>query len=299
MQNFLSKIYLVLVLIFCCSYIFPDKTPDWKSVNTYLPRKLEFHKSAVEDFLEVCPGAEVYNLDDEIKIISTTPEKTVVFQEVNAGFRNNTLDWLEFVLNKEIEMSEIITVYGFPRFIDSEYSDELDYYNYDTFNVSTNKDHTLAKSITVFNVAETAYKHAKNINTTDSEKSKFFEVFAGLRPGFTTEEEFLKKYPDLLPYMEEDFDVNTSYTLIDELGGAKYFYKRAVLRFENGLLSWINLIPVNPELQTFLNNIKEKPKVENLDEDYDFYTFNNFILVVSKKYKKVNSIGIVHYDKRF
>ncbi len=295
MKKFLSVIYFSLVMVFCCSYAFPDKLPDWQDINSYLPDELGFQKSTVDDFLELCPGVEVYNIDKEIKIISTNPKKTDVFREVNVGFRNGTLDWMEFMLNKEIEMSEIITLYGFPRFIDSEYSDELDYYNYDIFNIAANKDHTFAKSITIFDISSSAYEK----ELAEAKKNLFFEVFPGIRPGMTTEDEFLEDYPDLLPYMEEEFDTNTSYTLVDELNGAKYHYKKAVFKFENGLLSWINLIPVNSDLNNMLSKVKASPEIEKLDENYDFYTFDNFVLVVSRKYKKVNSIGIVSYDERF
>lgn len=295
MKKFSNLFFLFLIFIFCCSYTFPDKVPDWKNINTYLPSKLEFKKSTVEDFLEICPGAEIYNLENDIKIISSIPDEPNIFREVNAGFRNGTLDWLEFILNKEIQMSEVITLYGFPRFIDSEYSDEIDYYNYDNFNVSTDKDHAIAKSITIFDITDSAY-YSK---LAESEQNKFFEVFSWLKPGFTSEETFLQEYPDLLPYMERDFDVNTSYTLVEELGGAKHNYKKAVIRFENGLLSWINLVPVNPELNAILKKTKSEPKIEKLNKDYDFYTFDNFVLVVSRKYKRINSIGIVNYDDRF
>ncbi len=299
MKKFLSTFYLFLAIIFCCSYTFPDETPDWKKINSYLPGNLEFQRTTVEEAMNLCPEVEVYDIDHETKIIGTEPEKTNVFKEVNLGFRSGTLDWIEFVLNKKIEMDELITIYGFPRFIDSDYSDEVDYFNYDTFNISTNKEHTLAKSITIFDIDTSAYENAQNNRVASSAKGKFFQVFPGIKPGVTTEQDFIKDFPNLLPYMEDDFDVNSSYTLTEELAEAQYRYKSAVLRFENGLLTWVSLVPVNPELEPLVNSIKASPEIEKLDDDYDFYVYDNFIFVVSTKYRKVSSIGIVKYDERF
>jgi len=296
MKKFLSLICLSLIAILSCSYTFPDKLPEWKSIETYMPAKLEFHKTTVKDFQSLVPDAEVYDLQSNIKIITTYPDKDTVYEEVNVGFRNNILDWLEFRLNKEVPMSEMVNIYGFPRFIDKEYSEDVDYYNYDNFNIATNKANTFAQSITIFDLSDIVYENSK---TADSGETNFFVVFPNIKPGITTEENFITDYPRLLPYMEEDFDINTIYTLVDELNAAQTKYKKAVLKFENGILSWVNLVPVNPNLQSVTKNITEKPEIEELNDIYDLHIYKNFILVVNREYKKVTNIGLVSYDKRF
>ena len=297
MKKFFNIAYLCLILVFSCSYKFPDKTPNWKELNSFTLEKLEFQATSVDEAKNLIQGAKVHKLETDIQIINTTPENQEVFREVNLGFRQGTLDWLEFVLNKKIEMSKITDIYGIPGVIDTQYSDLMDYYNYEFFNISTDKNHKMAQSITVFNIPQpeeetiTPPEPLKNIG--------FFKKFPDLKPGAVTEENFIKDYPDLLPYMEDDFDVNSCYTMVEELEEVKGLYKKAILKFENGLLSWVNLVPANPDLNTILKKINEPYKIEELNEVYAFYTFRNFILVVNKETNKVNNIGLTAYDERF
>ena len=297
MKKFSCIVYLLLILVFSCSYKFPDKTPDWKELNSYLPEKLEFQRTSIEEFKKFTPGVKVHKLEGDIELINTTPENQDVFREINAGFRNKTLDWVEFILNEKIDMKKFVDIYGFPGVIDTQYSKIMDYYHYETFNISTDKNHDLAQSITIFNIL------IPNDNLIfppcPLEKVGFFKKFHDLKPGVITEEIFIKNYPNLLPYMEDDFDTNSCYTLIEELGDTKNLYKKAFLKFENGLLSWISLVPVNPDLQTMLTTINETYKIEEIDKNYDFYTFNNFVLIVNRETKKINNIGIANYDERF
>lgn len=289
--------YLLIFLVFSCAYKFPDKTPEWESINSYIPEKLEFQKTSLDEAKVLMPGVTVNNLDANIDLIRTTPENGELFSEINVGFRNKTLDWIEFVLNQKIEMKKIVDSYGLPGTINTDYSKVMDYYNYENFNVSTDKSHQTARSITVFNVSQ---KQEKKVKTDNLEKTVcLFDKFPNLKPGITTEAGFKNDYPDLLPYMEDDFDVNSCYTLIEELDESQKAYKKAFVKFENGLLSWIGLIPVDNDLQKMLNKINETYKIEKINEDYDFYTFRNFILVVNRQTKKINQIGLINYDKRF
>lgn len=293
-----STIFLSLILIFSCSYTFPDKLPDWKEINLYIPEKLEFQKTTIDEFKKLSPNAKLEELGNEIVLLRTTPQKTDIFSEINIGFRHGVLDWVEFLMNKNVEMNEFVSVYGFPKYIDIKYSDTLDYYTYEKFNISTDKRHIFARSINLFGVSGAAYEKNIDEEITDS-NIKFFDVFPCLEQGVTTEREFLNNYPDLLPYMEGEFDTNSIYTLREELEGAGSLYQQVLIKFENGILSWINLVPNNFQLKKMLHKINEPYKVEKVDKDFDFYVFDNFIFVVDKKQNKINSVGLINIDKRF
>ncbi|HSA07252.1 MAG TPA: hypothetical protein P5556_08735 [Candidatus Gastranaerophilales bacterium] len=299
MKKIFSGIYLVIILIFTCAYTFPDKLPDCKNINLYLPQKLKFQKTSVKEFNALAPKSKTYDAGKGIKIIKTTPVKTDVFKEINVGFSNNVLDWIEFVFSKKIKMNEFTAEYGYPEFINAEHSDKLDYFDYDVFNISTDKKHEFANSITIFEIKASAQKNTKIEAIKPSGTKTFFEIFPDLKPGIMTENEFETKFPGLLPYMEEESDINYYYTLIEELNAVKHLYKKAELHFENGILSWINLTPVNADLKFITDKVKTPYKIEQLNNKYVFYTFDNFTLIVDKKQKKVSSIGVFNFDKRF
>ena len=82
----------------------------------------------------------------------------------------------------------------------------------------------------------------------------------------------------------------------NELGNAGYYYDKAILKFESGLLTWVNLIPKNLPLTECLKIIKKQYKKENIDSFYELYDYTNFVLIVDKKSKLVKSIGLFTRD---
>lgn len=131
-------------------------------------------------------------------------------------------------------------------------------------------------------------------------KKKFFEEFAYLIPGTTTEEYFLSKNQNLAPYDEDNNpDTNSLYVLQEELKESGYYYDKAILNFENGLLEWINLIPKDLSAVKFLETATTPYKKELVDENYDLYDFTGYILIVDKKTNLVQSIGIFKEGLKF
>lgn len=297
MRKFLRVTCLFLVLLLSCACDFPDKLPEWTQVNMYSPEKLRFQETTLRQFKTICPDTEIFEPDSEIAIATTSPSQKGFFELVNVGFRNEKLDWLEFKLGKNIALKEFLSVYGLPKYIDTKYSDESDYYNYGNFSISTDKDRTFARSITIFGFPEMSLVNSLREKIPKPEESRFFAVFPWIQPGVTTEREFAQKYPDLLPYMEGEFDTNSTYTMINELEGAAYLYEQALLKFENGLLAWVSLTPHDSGLQDFLEKNKLPYKIEKLNENFDFYIFENFALTVDRHQKSINSIGVVSYNK--
>lgn len=299
MKKFFSIIYIFLIATFSTACVFPDRLPDWKEISSYSPEHFEFRKTTPEEFTAICPGTEPYAPDGEILIFTARPVNVNNFTEVNVGFRHKSLDWIEFVLNRQVEINDFITLYGFPEYIDTKYSETLDYYNYNNFSVSVDKKHLFARSISVFETSEQVIENNLQNENTGSGRKRFFEVFPGLKPGITTEREFSRAYPGLLPYMEGEFDLNSTYTLVEELKGAGHYYRKAILRFENGVLTWINLVPSDEEAINILKYLNKPKNTEKIDNRHDFYVFDNFILTVDNEQEKVNNIGLVNSDGRF
>jgi len=299
MKKFLSVIYIFAIVFFSNGCVFPDKLPDLKEITQYSLSKLEFRKTTFDEFKSVCPKVQPYDLGDGVQIFTVEPAIPNKFGEINVGFRNKTLDWVEFVLDKQVEVNEFIAMYGLPKNIDTKYSESLDYYNYSGFSIAVDKKTLYASSVSVFAEDESALKDDLKNKRQEAGKDRFFDVFPGLRPGITTEREFAGKYPELLPYMEGEYDLNSVYTLVEELENAASYYQQAVLRFENGLLSWVYLVPEPEEAEKIIGRIKETPAIEKLSERSDFYIYENFVLTVDRETKRVNSIGLVSFDSRF
>lgn len=297
MKKFFSILYIFLVLILSSAFNFPDNLPDWKEIPSYTTEKLHLQKTTLKEFNKLASEVQPYKLANEIQIFTLKPETIGEFKEVNVGFRSQTLDWLEFIFDKQIELNEFVNIYGLPNYIEKQYSETLDYYNYDSFSLAVDKNHNYVMSVSIFSTSLDKSNLQDKVSM-DS-RTRFFDIFPKLRPGVTTEREFAQNYPDLLPYMEEEFDLNSLYTLTDELKGAMSLYHSAVLRFENGLLTWINLTPADQDLETMLKELNSRYNIEKISATHDFYIFDNFILTVDREQKTVNNIGIVNYDKRF
>lgn len=289
--------FIILILITATinsACIFPDKLPEFNKLKNYSPQIIEYGNTTLEKFKQITPNIsnlDIENYTDGISIIKLEPALTDFYSLVRVGFKNNKLDWLEFKLAKDINISEFISIYGNPSNINSTYSKNLDYYNYTFFNISVDKNNKFAQCITYFSSAPV-------INISAKQKMKFFQKFSDLEPGITTESDFTAKFPGITPIIDNKTETSSVYVLQDELGNARYYYDKAILKFEHGILTWINLIPKNLPLNACLKTINTNYKKEKVNSDYDIYDFSKFILVIDSKTKMVKSIGVFSKDNR-
>ena len=232
-----------------------------------------------------------------ITIMKLKPSVKDVYSSIRVGFKNNKLDWIEFNLAHNIKISRFVSIYGNSSDINILDSKDLDYYNYDFFNISSDKISENAKSITYFNKSpfSSTNENSKKI-IIPSMRQKFFEKFKNIEPGTTLESDFTSEYPNIIPYQDDNSETNSIYVLSNELGNAGYYYDKAILKFESGLLTWVNLIPKNLPLTECLKIIKKQYKKENIDSFYELYDYTNFVLIVDKKSKLVKSIGLFTRD---
>jgi len=292
-------LFLLAVLMQGCS--FPDKLPQMNKLKEYNPEKFEYGKTTLEDAKKIISGLSEKNISNYEKnvIIITIPTASPnSFKQVRIGFKNEIFDWIEFKLTNTAPMRDFIKLYGNPTDINKTYNENLEYYNYNFFNISADKNSNRAETITYFSEAPAASEEIKKtvIHVKAENKKKFFEVFTNLEPGVTTESEFTASHGSLVPYSDNNTQTNSMYVIENELGNSAYFYEKAILKFENGLLTWINLIPKNMKINDFLKNKKNPYKFEAVNKDYDIYDFTKYILVVDKKTKIIKSIGIFNKD---
>ena len=304
-MNKIKKIFFILIILILViinsGCVFPDKLPDLKKLKTYSPEKLDYAQTTLDKFKKSCtkiPDSNIEIYTDGVAIIKLKPAETDTYNLIRVGFKNHKLDWIEFNLAPIVKISKLVSIYGNPTDIDAKYSKDLDYYNYDFFNISADKITQNAKSITYFNKSPFTLKESnfKKPDIPANKKKKFFEKFKNIEPGITTENDFSSEYPDLIPYIDDKSETNSIYVLSDELGESGYYYDKAVLKFESGLLTWINLIPKNLPISECLKTIKKTYKKENIDSAYELYDFTNYILIVDKKSKMVKSIGLFNRD---
>lgn len=293
--------YILLLVIINSGCVFLDKLPDLKKLKAYSPQKINYGQTTLEKFKKnytKIPDSDIEIYTDGVAIIKLKPSETDTYNLIRVGFKNHKLDWIEFNLAPIVKISKLVSIYGSPTDIDTTYSKDLDYFNYDFFNISADKITKNAKSITYFNKSPfpLTESNSKKPEITAKNKKKFFEKFVNIEPGITLESDFAAEYPDLIPYIDDKAETNSVYVLSEELGESAYYYDKAVLKFESGLLTWINLIPKKLPIAVCLKTIKKPYKKEIINPAYELYDFSNYILIVDKKSKMVQSIGLFNRD---
>ena len=295
-KNFVSLIiFLFAVMLLNSACTFSDNILDYQDIFGFRLKALGFGKTTIEEFSQLTKSHPQKKVKD-YEIFITTAPKEAIYNRVRVGFKNNKLDWIEYTLTQEINMTKFIELYGKPKDINTSYSQTLDYYDYGFFNISTDKKHKWAKNITLFSlpIPNITLENTLNLGNKIPAWQYLNKVnFLNLKPGYTLETDFNGQYPDLKPYQSED-TLKSTYTLERELGKAKSQYKNVILIFNNGLLNWISLTPQDLPLDKAIKVYGADYKVEKLNTKYDFYDFSTFSLVVDKKQKKVVNIGIIN-----
>jgi hypothetical protein len=281
---------LLAVITFTSACKFPDSLPDWKSIKEYRPDLIQFGTTTADDFAALVQSKPDQTIGDIVFFVTEPPENSF-YKKVRVGFKENKLDWIEFTLNDNFQISRFTEVYGKPFHINNTYSNILDYYDYGFFNISTDKQHIYAKAITIFEIPKVLQTidlgklipDWKNLSTAN---------FLGLKPGYSLETDFNSSYPELIPVKAGKNSLSV-YILDRELGKAKSQYRKIELVFNNGLLNWVSLIPQDIYLDQVIKIWGSQYTLESINTKYDLYDFSNTVIVVDKKNKKVVKIGII------
>ena len=289
--DFFRALFVLLTVVFCCSCKFNEKLPDWQNLKNYKPDDLKFGETKMLDFKNKYPDITGKSENDGLYIFSENLADNKLYSRIRIGFNHDSLDWIEFSLNNNVEVSKFESIYGTPKTVNTSYSTDYDYLNYDFFSVTTDKDHKIAYTINIFdlpNILQSIHPiNAKMPNYNE------FNSIQDLKPGILTEAEFHEKYTGLTPYKKDKFDTNSVYTLTDELNGGKKLYKKVIFNFNNGLLSSIYLTPENLAFDEIAQYYGTPLKIEPLAIPYQLYEYENFLIVVSENDKTVRNIAII------
>lgn len=292
----LKAFYLMICFLFlnllsvACK--FPDNILDLQNIKTYKLDKIKFGQTTIEEFTSLVGVKPDYTIEN-VDIYNTVPVNNVVFKKIRVGFKDKKLDWIEFYLNGDIELATIADIYGKPDNINQSYSKIFDYYDYKFFNISTDKQHKFARTITIFDMPESSHETIIDLSSfipkwQDLKKRNIL----GLKPGYSLESDFNDLYPDLLSVKNNKTDYSV-YILDKELGKAKSQYESIELVFINGLLNWIYLVPLEINLNQLISLWGKEYQVESISKKHELYDFNGIIAVVNKNNKKVVKIGII------
>lgn len=287
------KISLLFLLIFLVSgYKYPESLPVWQDIFSYRLKNLEIGKTTLSQFRRLT-NFETFEKVQNVTTVSLEPKAKDTYKAVRVGFRNNRLDWIEFVLNKEMKISDFIDVYGQPRDINTIHSDKLNYYDYGFFSVSVEKTNTYAKHLTIFEISEPKEELVHIIENIPELKYLKSLRLLGLKPGYTLEEEFKEKYPFLTADKIDATGLKSVYVIDKSLGERKKEYKSIEVCFNNGLLNWINITPQNLSLADFIKIFGTNFKYEQLNKENSFYTSKNLVMTLNTKTNKVKTLGII------
>lgn len=290
----LRAFYLMICLLFlnlltvACK--FPDNTLDLKDIKNYKLEKIKFGQTTIDEFASLVGIKPDYTIEN-VDIYNTVPFDNIVFKKIRVGFKNKKLDWIEFYLNGDIKLSKITDIYGKPDNINRSYSKLFDYYDYKFFNISTDKQHKYARTITIFDLPES---NAESIIDLSPFIPKWQDIkkrsIMGLKPGYSLESDFNDLHPELSAINNNDFSV---YVLDRELGKAKSQYESIEIVFINGLLNWIYIVPARMNLIQAIGVWGKEYKIETINKKYDLYDFDGIIAVVDKVNNKVAKIGVI------
>lgn len=292
-KAFYCIVFLLLFNLLVSACKFPDNILDINNITNYKLDKIKFGITSLDEFASLVGSKPDYKIGN-IFIYNTLPPDNTVYKKVRVGFKQEKLDWIEFALNDNTELSKITDVYGKPDNINTIYNKIFDYYDYKFFNISTDKEHVYAKAITIFNLPESSLDKIIDLSNSipNWQELNTFNIL-GLKPGYSLESDLNSSYPELLPVKEEKIDSSSVYILDKELGKAKSQYQKIELFYINGLLNWIDIIPVNISLNQIVKVWSTEYKIESINKKYDLYEFAGIIAVIDKTNKKVVKIGIV------
>jgi len=282
--------------------------PGWQKLEDFRFSGLAIEKTSSKDFNKTYPFINNYeDTEDDIRIYTYKPEKESNFFSVKFGFEDSQLSWIDFVPKSDITLEEVIENYGTPLAINTKVSKYLDYYDYGNFVISLTKDRGNVYTITQYDNKNESNNNAKNLKL---KLPPWEELIQGkvdkLIPGQTNEAELTKIYSGIkklsnsnqgntkVPFLDVDnFEgtANSTYCIDKGLGDTDY--KRVELIFSNNVLNWVDLIPKKLTLEEALKTYTEKYKLDDSNQNVDFYNFKNLILAVSKKNGIVLNIGVL------
>ncbi len=293
-KQVLFLLTMLLLLVFNTAHKFADELPDWTNLLEYSLKNFEFGKTTAKKFSQKCKVKKRTQVDEEQSFIKIKPIKSNTYKMVRAGFMHDKLDWLEFTLRLKPALSDFVALYGEPEEINTNHSNYFDYYNYRFFNLCVDKSHKYVENINFFE-SPTAQKKAVIIdNHVELWKNILNNDLKKLQPGRVTKQEVSDRFHNLSLAKEDKKAKLKIYNLKDYEALNRSFLKKIELGFKDNVLNWVAFYPINLDIRIFLKKYDKNYKYEQVNNKFDFYEYDDFILFVNKKTFKIISAGF--YD---
>jgi hypothetical protein len=282
------------------------RLPDWQNINNYRFPKLLFSKTTQKEFSKIYPDINLYeDPDQSIRIYTYKTPADRRYNSVKFGFEDEKLSWIDYLPKVDININQIIDVFGTPLAVNSKASKYLDYYDYGTFLVSADKETREVYTFTQNGAENIASNDAKKIGLKlpglkELETGKIDKLV----PGLTTQKAFLSYYPstketrlasqfypDVSQFDSSDDYLPVIYYVNQGLQDTNY--KNIEIVFKKDILSWVNFVPQKLSVQDALNLYGKDYKLDKTNPNVTFYYYKNLILTASTKTNMVLNIGVL------
>lgn len=236
----MKKFAFFLLVFLSCQFAYADLEGnlDYMNLQTEYFSNLKFKKTTLAQIKTKYPHFKLASIEDGQVILINKPKKGN-YSEIRAGFnKNNAVTWVEFILKEKIDLLGFISRYGDPIDINHDYNEVYDYYNYDFFNVSVDKEGESLYSITFFDnptLPDEMIGFDKKLPDLENLRLK-----QGFVPKDYLEETFSDEYDCIYPKFNDNG--TKIYTLKENII-SKYFKVEFV--FKDGLLKNLILYPRN------------------------------------------------------
>lgn len=235
----MKKIFLFIIymLISPLAWAGLDSHFDYMNIPTENFDNIYFKKSTMADVKAKYPKFVPVKLEDGSSILDYKP-KSGIYSEIRIGFNANTLEWIEFVLKEKQSIDKILSRYGTAAEVNYDYNDIYNYYNYEYFNFSVDKQQQYFYSISVFANPKLPDELA-NFDNELPDLNNLNQI-KNFIPKSYPEEAFGDYYESIYPKFNQDG--SKTYTINNNIIQK---YKKAELIFNDGLLKFLVLYPQN------------------------------------------------------
>lgn len=267
------KKFIVFLLVFLsCQFAWADLDSnfDYMNIPTEYFKTLKFKKTTLNEF-----KAKYLNFKLVDGMYVFRPKKGT-YSEIRVGFNKNVLEWVEFILKDKVDLGNFLSRYGDVNDINRDYNETYDYYNYDSFNISADKQGEYLYSITVFDNPKLPDEFIGfDKKLPDWENLRCEQHFA---PGEYLEESFSDEYDSIYPKFNEDG--TKTYTIKDNITSK---YSKVEFIFKDGLLKSLVLYPHSLTFDKISHEYGKNFKIDKTTKTRIVYDYGEFSVVSDLK----------------
>jgi hypothetical protein len=271
----MKKYFLLMLLFFSSQFAYADLDGnfDYMNIQTEHFNNLKIQKTTLADFRAKYPSFKPTNLQDGQVIFVKHPQDSK-YSEIRVGFNKNIVEWVEFILKDKADLESFLSRYGDSDDINRNYHEIYNYYNYENFNISADKQGRYLYSITLFDNPKLPEEMLGfDQKLPDWDNLNYMQNFI---PKEYLEEAFNDDFESLYPQFNNDG--SKTYVLKDNIISK---YSKVEFVFKDGLLKFLVLYPKNITFdkitQIYGKNFKfDKTTKDKLNYDYgDFHVITD------------------------